>query len=223
MEIMDHFEYILGDYTHWEYVENNEYIGFLYKINPDYQILFKKTTTHDALTAYSSQENHPRLQKRNIQFRYRNILIKEITCAWLDDGQLLVPVPEQAFINNFNVQFSCYYLLRKSLAYKFLYFVYDVMHSQAEAQIAAFLNSVVIANDRQDLDKKINTAQQALKQGTLQLIATTSEVNELRSHMTMDFNNEEHEMQTPYLQNIIKQVKLAKYLNSLPAQFNFKY
>lgn len=223
MEIMDHFEYILGDYTHWEYVENNEYIGFLYKINPDYQIILKDTTTHNAMTAYSSKLDHARLVKRTVQFRYRNILIKEITSAWLNDGKLLVPVPEIATLTNFDVQYDCYYLLRHSLAYKFLYFVYDVMHTKAENDIAAFLASVVIADDHHDLTHKLDTAKQALKQGNLTLTATSSEVAELRSHMSMDFSNNNHEMQTPYLQAIIKQLKLAHYLNNLPQRLNFKY
>lgn len=78
MDIMDQFMHLMKDRNSWEYIENNEYNGFIYKKNPDFQIILKPGEKNNRdLEAYSINQFKIAMSYQWIQFRYRTVLIKE--------------------------------------------------------------------------------------------------------------------------------------------------
>lgn len=214
MEIMDRFTYLLKEEKHWEYVENDEYIGFLYKIDPDFQIVLKDDNAPRQRTAaYAINETKPRITWQRIQFRYRNVLIKEILGVWLDGGRALAPVPN---LINWNDEISFYAMFRHSLAYQLLTFIHQIMPLSDCEQIARFKHNIVIYDDEIDLKHQQNLFMQALQKHQLSLRVTTAEISSLKQKMQNDyFNENDREMQPDHLKTMLKQVKTTMYINQL--------
>lgn len=135
----------------WEYVENDEFIGFLYKKDPDFKIVISNNDeTNYTVETYSLKQFRLDLSFQLIQFRYRNVLIKTILGVSLDGGRILVPAPEQYGIPKNNPKLCVYYLVKKSLKYELMVFINDRLKQNNTDELDRFISNIIVFNTKND-------------------------------------------------------------------------
>lgn len=215
MDILDQFMYLMKDRSSWEYIENDEYIGFIYKKNPDFQIILKPEENNNRdVEAYSINQFKIAMSYQLIQFRYRTVLIKEYLGAWLDEAKLLVPVPDREMISMFNAESVFYFFTKESYRYKLMKFIVDKMQYNQAVQLGKFLSDVVIFNNEKEVDKfKDSFDQNIIKQ----IKVSEEEVERLKNSIKISFFADEAKsiIRAYNLEQIIMQNKLTKYIQKI--------
>lgn len=215
MDIMDQFIYLMKDRVSWEYVENDEYNGFIYKKNPDFQIILKPEEKNNRdVEAYSINQFKIAMSYQQIQFRYRTVLIKEYLGVWLDEARLLVPVPDRKMISMLDAESVFYFFTKESYRYQLMKFIVDKMRYNQAEQLRIFLSDVVIFNN----EKEINKFKDSFDQNKIKLIKVSEEeIEALKDSIKKDFLFDESKriIEGYNLKQIIIQNKLTRRINEI--------
>lgn len=211
-DIMDRFMYLMKrEINNWEYVENNEFIGFLYKKDPDFKIvLVDNGETNYTVETYSLKQIRLDLSFQSIQFRYRDVLIETILGIWLDGGRILVPVPEQYGIPKNNPELCVYFLVRKSLKYKLMNFINDRLNQTDKDELDRFISNIIVFNTKNDLRKLLDQLEKA---GVSSFYVNKKEIEELRAEIDRCFPISNGNKITDFkIEKMIKDIKLLQYI-----------
>lgn len=215
MDIIDQFMHLMKDRNSWEYIENDEYNGFIYKKNPDFQIILKPGEKNNRdLEAYSINQFKIAMSYQWIQFRYRTVLIKECLGVWLDEARLLVPVPDRKMISIFDAESVFYFFTKESYRYKLMRFIVDEMHYNQADQLRIFLSDVVIFNN----EKEVNKFKDSFDQNKIkQIKVSEEEIEALKNSIKMNFFADESKsiIKSYDLKQIIMQNKLTKHIKNM--------
>lgn len=91
--ILDRYLYCLQDTQNWSYFENDK-IGFLYNLNPDFYMLLKDDDATAEVESFSINFSNPKIDWQVLSLKYRQITVKSMQAAFLDSANLLFVVPD---------------------------------------------------------------------------------------------------------------------------------
>lgn len=92
--ILDRYLYCLQDTQNWSYFENDR-IGFLYNLNPDfYMVLSDDDDATAEVEPFSINFINPKIDWQVLSLKYRQITVKSMQVAFLDSANLLFVVPD---------------------------------------------------------------------------------------------------------------------------------
>lgn len=101
VSIQEQYKYVLKDTDNWSYTEQEENMGFIYNLNPDFFISIENDNLdRNKVEALSIDQIKVRMGWNQLKLKYRNLTINSMLMVSIDEARYHTTVPDYAFIEN---------------------------------------------------------------------------------------------------------------------------
>ncbi|MFT8811784.1 MAG: ATP-binding protein [Liquorilactobacillus satsumensis] len=117
--IIERYKYVLNDATNWSYYENDA-IGFLYNLNPDFNMLLVEdanSTSRSRVESYSIDQIRTDIDWQLLQLKYRQLTIEELLVVNLDGARSLMAAPAIGSIGDTSEKLYYYCFIEDTIKY----------------------------------------------------------------------------------------------------------
>ncbi|WP_051910392.1 AlbA family DNA-binding domain-containing protein [Carnobacterium pleistocenium] len=218
--IQEQYKYVLKDITNWSYIEQEENMGFVYNLNPDFFISMEDDDQNrNEVEALSIDQIKVRMGWNYLKLKYRNLTIISILIVSLDEARHHTVVPNYRFIKNSSGNqrpLSYYGMLEDTFEYLVDYMINTAPNSFTSydnySSEHAKKNIVIYQSEKEEtiVQNKIIKDYPELSK----LIEPTSEEIELFSRKVRSEINIKTEYDKENIQYILRQRNLAQLINN---------
>lgn len=219
VSIQEQYKYVLKDTDNWSYTEQEENMGFIYNLNPDFFIAIENDDlTRQEVEALSIDQIKVRMGWNYLKLKYRNLTIKSLLFVSLDGARYHTTVPEYAFIEN-SVGKRPYLSYYRMLEDSFEYLVNHMMNSSpysftsyGSSSSEQAKNNIVIYTNKEE-EVEIHAKLVNKYSNLAELIEPSSEDIEFYSQKVKSEINIETEYDKNNIQYILRKRNLAQLIN----------
>lgn len=148
LSIYQQYESRLKDVSNWNYIENEDTTGFIYKLDPDYFILIEDDNVdRNQVEAYSIDVIDCRIGWDILKLKYRHLTIDNYMITYLDGARGMIVPPNMGIIkvgNSSDDTYSYYKYIENDFRYYLNQMIQTAFNINAEFKYT--LNNLVLPN-----------------------------------------------------------------------------
>lgn len=218
--ILERYRYVLQDVENWSYFENDE-IGFLYNLNPDFNMILTDRDDADVeVDSFSINFFNPKMSWQNLALKFRQITIASLPVGSFDSANLTFVIPDVTSPESFNNKLFYRYFIEDSLKAD----VQNLLtvngpNTVSHSDILNYNSNIVWYQT----DKEKNIVNKLLD-SKLEMLAnlvqpTSDEINSLRENLKIHFPIDSPELTTSAVTSILTQSKTGSEIKKIVAGY----
>ncbi|BDR57775.1 ATP-binding protein [Xylocopilactobacillus apicola] len=224
--ILERYSYVLQDVENWSYYENKEGYGFLYNLNPDFNMnLVRDDENRADIKPFSLNYIDCTISWSMLKVNYRQITIKELSVVWLDGGRVISVSPEVSQMKFSNDDSFYYYFIAgtmKGLIQKLFEFYNYSNKSLGAAPLAEFYESVVFFESESEMKNIEHIVSKNWDSISKEIEPTKEELKIIPDAVINNCRNQSLKPPKEVFAILLRQQKLAKEIKKILPIYRLK-
>lgn len=220
LPIKDRLKKVLKDWENWDYYEHTDEVGIQYTINPAFKVVFVDKSSDVKADAFSLPQVRVDISWETALLKCGTDTIEEFNVVNLDGSRFKAVFPDIGAIRH-SGEYLLYYCYREDSLKYHLEELINNFHSPIRPDrgpLEKLKDTIVLyknADHQHKLEQKLGEMWETVDNST---IPSSEEIDIYKKKLESNLPGNSAELNDVAIQNMVKKMKVAKYINSCLTQ-----
>lgn len=221
LSIYQQYQFKLKDAHNWMYIENEDTIGFIYKLDPDYFILIEDDyMDRNQVEAYSIDVIDCKIGWDILKLKYRHLTIDNYMVTYLDGARGMIVPPDKGIIktgNSFKDTYSYYKYIKTDFRYhlnRMIQIAFKVNPDFKHTLEYRVFPNLVFYEDKVEQKTTEKQMINLIPANLNNLVPSEEEVSNVQGKVIQSVTDVE-QAENQVIKNMLTQKNIAQYINEI--------